>query len=136
MYYVAAALKLTVPVISTLTHRHDFLVCLISDVPCHCQSSCMVIIALYLTLVSVPGASPDSLTWLSSLTLDFPHHCGGDLNCWVNLVTVTGLHLLILLGYGGAACPSNGKPLPLPALLPFSAPSFSSSAEHPALAAP
>lgn len=95
----------------------------------------MAIIGLCLTLATVSGADPDSLTELPGLTLDLPHHCGGDLDCWVNLVTITGPHLFTLLGYGGTACLSNGKPLPLPASLPHSVPGFLSLAEHPALAA-
>lgn len=93
----------------------------------------MVIIGLCLTLVTVSGADPDSLTLRPGLTLDLRHHCGGDLDCWVNLVIMTGPHLLTLLGDGGAACPSNGKPLLLPTSLSHSVPGLS-LAEHPALA--
>lgn len=136
LYYIVGALKPTVPLIWAVTHRHDFLFCFTSDQFSHYKSSCMVITGLYLTLVTVTGPDLNSLTWLPGLTLDIPHHCGGELDCWVDLVTTTEPCLLTLLGYGGTACPSDGEPFHLPALLLCLAPGFSSLAEHRATAPP
>lgn len=42
----------------------------------------MVSAVLCLTLVALSGADPNSLTWFPGLTLDLPHHSGGNLGCW------------------------------------------------------
>lgn len=86
-----------------------------------------MIIGPCLTVVTMSAADPNSLTWLPGLTLDLPHHCGGDLDGWVNLLTITGPHLLTLLGYSGSACPFDSETLALPASLSSSAPGFLSS---------
>jgi len=73
-----------------------------------------MVIRLCLTLVTVSGADTDSLTWLPGLTLDLPHHCGSNMDCWVNLVTSNGPPLLALGMVGLPAHPMASHCLCLP----------------------